>query len=318
MYSVLKKVVVALGAVALAVAANATEITINGNALESDVASQIIDGTTLVPMRAIFESLEPAVVLDWNRENQIIRATWQDNELILGVGVYSVILNGEIIDIPVAPRIVDDRTLVPLRVVAESFGARVEWNSYLNLIEITLNQDEVLGSVDYVFAKDFSHLSFAYGLPNEYIINLWLDAYAGMTELEQAVFDEVNRQRASNGISPISHNFVLATAARYRTAYLGPGTWQLGGGRVHVYGSHSTDGLLRAFARPVMGWGFISATAPMAEDSAVESVARALVDVWLNLPGHWAIMLDPLYTNFGIGAAFRANGDIHVYGFFLR
>ena len=47
--------------------------------------------------------------------------------------------NGEKITLDVPPQVVNDRTLVPARAVAESFGADVKWDGSTRTVIITLD-----------------------------------------------------------------------------------------------------------------------------------------------------------------------------------
>ena len=100
-----------------------------GQRVEFDVPPTIIDNRTLVPMRAIFEALNANV--EWNEYDQSVTAErwgitiWMqiDNPR---VRVSSAIYTGYI-DLDVTPRIIENRTFVPLRVVAETLDANVSW-----------------------------------------------------------------------------------------------------------------------------------------------------------------------------------------------
>jgi len=59
--------------------------------------------------------------------------------LVLTIGLKSYVLNGMQLQMDVAPEIVSGRTFVPIRLVAETFGAEVGWDG--NLREVTIKQD---------------------------------------------------------------------------------------------------------------------------------------------------------------------------------
>ncbi len=59
--------------------------------------------------------------------------------LVLTIGLKSYVLNGMQLQMDVAPEIVAGRTFVPIRLVAETFGAEVGWDG--NLREVTIKQD---------------------------------------------------------------------------------------------------------------------------------------------------------------------------------
>ncbi|MGC9089794.1 MAG: copper amine oxidase N-terminal domain-containing protein, partial [Caldisericia bacterium] len=54
----------------------------------------------------------------------------------LQVGNPTAIVDGQVVTLDVAPVIVNGRTFVPLRFVAEAFGASVDWNSLYQVVTI--------------------------------------------------------------------------------------------------------------------------------------------------------------------------------------
>lgn len=95
------------------------------------VEPQIINGRTMVPMRKIFETLGATV--EWDGENRIVTGTKEDTEIKLQIGsnIATKTVSGETknIELDVTPTIVDGRTLVPVRFIAESLDKTVGWDS---------------------------------------------------------------------------------------------------------------------------------------------------------------------------------------------
>jgi hypothetical protein len=100
-------------------------VRLNGNYITFDQPPIIQDGRTLVPLRAIFEAL--GAEIDWDSATQTVTATTDDIVVILQIGNNVMTRNGENIALDVPAQIVNNRTLVPVRAIAESFGADVEW-----------------------------------------------------------------------------------------------------------------------------------------------------------------------------------------------
>ena len=107
---------------------------IDGTPLESDVYPKIENDRTLVPMRAIFESL--GATIDWDGENRIVTATRDGITISLAIGSNTLYKNSEEIYVDVPAKIENDRTLVPLRVVSESLDCTVEWNKAERTVNI--------------------------------------------------------------------------------------------------------------------------------------------------------------------------------------
>lgn len=101
-------------------------VCVNNNELEFDQPPIIENNRTLVPFRAIFEELGADV--EWNETLRSVKATKGDTTIILTVGKETMLKNGESVVLEAAPTIVNNRTLVPVRAIAESFGNEVSWN----------------------------------------------------------------------------------------------------------------------------------------------------------------------------------------------
>jgi hypothetical protein len=85
----------------------------------------IINSTTLVPMRDIFESLGATV--QWDGSTKTITGIKGDTKITLQIGSISAKINGSIKGLSVSPRIINSKTMIPLRFVSESLGAKVNW-----------------------------------------------------------------------------------------------------------------------------------------------------------------------------------------------
>lgn len=104
------------------------KIIINGEELTiaaDDTKPLIIDGRTLVPLRAIFNALDMSV--QWNGETKTVTANGRGREILLTIGVNEIIVNGESKEIDVPAMLINNRTMVPARAVAQSLGCSVDW-----------------------------------------------------------------------------------------------------------------------------------------------------------------------------------------------
>ena len=99
---------------------------IDGNYVTGDVAPQIVNDRTVVPLRMISESLGLTPV--WNEPEQSVTIEAQNISVVFKINDMNYVLNGETKQMDVAPQIISDRTFVPLRVIAEVFGKNVDWD----------------------------------------------------------------------------------------------------------------------------------------------------------------------------------------------
>ena len=76
-------------------------------------------------MRAVFETLGADV--EWEETSNTAVATKDDTTIALQIDNDTMTKNGEEIQLDVPARIINDRTMVPLRAISEALDARVEW-----------------------------------------------------------------------------------------------------------------------------------------------------------------------------------------------
>jgi Copper amine oxidase N-terminal domain. len=96
-------------------------VIINGSQLYSETKPKITNDRCLVPMRAVFEALGASI--EWDDATQLITAVKGDKSIRLAVDSTDAYVNGDhkILDTPAV--IMEERTFVPLRFIAESLGA---------------------------------------------------------------------------------------------------------------------------------------------------------------------------------------------------
>jgi hypothetical protein len=110
-------------------------VTVDNKATTVDAAPEIVDGRTFVPIRFIAETFGSTVT--WLPETKGITITLGDTTIGLQIGNATAVINGNIIALEAAPYIKNSRTMVPLRVITESFGGNVAWDPVNHIITIT-------------------------------------------------------------------------------------------------------------------------------------------------------------------------------------
>lgn len=112
----------------------AVRVILNGRTLQFDVPPIIEDDRTLVPLRVIFEALGAGV--EWDGTTQTVKAERHGTIIMLVIGGGAHI-NDQSVELDVPAKIVNDRTLVPLRFVSEAMGCRVDWDGATRTVNIT-------------------------------------------------------------------------------------------------------------------------------------------------------------------------------------
>jgi cell wall-associated NlpC family hydrolase len=111
------------------------DVYLDGKKLTFPVDPFIIDGTTLVPMRAIFE--EQDAKLAWDGTTRTITVTKEGIHLTYQVGETTANKNGEQLALSIPGQIVDGNTMVPLRFISEALGNLVKWHEYSRTVTIS-------------------------------------------------------------------------------------------------------------------------------------------------------------------------------------
>ncbi|BAU27783.1 copper amine oxidase-like protein [Aneurinibacillus soli] len=109
-------------------------IKINGNVIVFDQEPMVVDGRTFVPLRAIFEQL--GVNTQWDEKAKTVKASKGKKKMSLKIGSHQAMVDGKTVKLDQQARIVNGRTLVPLRFVSESIGAQVNWDGKTGTVDI--------------------------------------------------------------------------------------------------------------------------------------------------------------------------------------
>lgn len=110
-------------------------VIINGDMLSLEQPPSIINGRTLVPLRAIFEALGATV--EWDGVTQTITSTIDSTTIKLTIGNNILYKNGIAVALDVPAQLINGYTMVPVRAVAEAFGADVNWDDTTQTVYIT-------------------------------------------------------------------------------------------------------------------------------------------------------------------------------------
>ncbi|RIE17246.1 copper amine oxidase N-terminal domain-containing protein [Candidatus Cryosericum septentrionale] len=110
-------------------------VTVDGKATSVDAPPEIVNGRTFVPIRFIAETFGSTVT--WLPETKGVTIVLGDTTIGLQIGNATAVINSNIIALDAAPYIKNSRTMVPLRVISESFGGDVVWDPALRTITIT-------------------------------------------------------------------------------------------------------------------------------------------------------------------------------------
>ncbi|ATP40553.1 copper amine oxidase [Solibacillus sp. R5-41] len=101
------------------------QIKVDGVSIATDVNPEIKKNRTMVPLRVISENLGAKV----NWSDSEVTLTKNDMQVILKLNSNTVVKNGKKELIDVKPYIKNNRTFVPMRFIAETFGSNVNYKN---------------------------------------------------------------------------------------------------------------------------------------------------------------------------------------------
>lgn len=109
---------------------------LNGKLIEFADQYPLIDGNyTLVPIRAVAELLNAEV--EWNQSAMTVTITHGDKTITLAVGSSTAYINDRAVELEAAAKVINDRTMVPMRFIMETFDAKVEWDGDTRTVMIS-------------------------------------------------------------------------------------------------------------------------------------------------------------------------------------
>ena len=106
----------------------------NGSPLTFDVPPVILNGRTMVPLRAIFEALGAEV--SWDDASETAIGVRRGVRVSVTVDSTAATINGKAVTLDQSAVLMNGRTLVPLRFVSEAFGAEVGWDDKTQTVTI--------------------------------------------------------------------------------------------------------------------------------------------------------------------------------------
>jgi hypothetical protein len=113
--------------------------TVNGESRTMDVAPYIRDERTFLPVRFAAHAVGVADSgIAWDGRTGTVTIVKGGDTIVLVIGNATMNINGEETVMDVAPEIVSDRTMLPLRFVGEALGAKVDWDQGTRTAMLTL------------------------------------------------------------------------------------------------------------------------------------------------------------------------------------
>jgi N-acetylmuramoyl-L-alanine amidase len=121
---------------------------VDGVELITDTPATIVQERTLVPARAVFEAMGGTV--EWNEGLREVTILLHRSEIKLTIDSKDAFVEGKLRTLDVPASIIDGRTMVPVRFIAESAGSTVEWDNDNRIVQVTSPGQEQTTELDIV------------------------------------------------------------------------------------------------------------------------------------------------------------------------
>ncbi|MDF1618691.1 copper amine oxidase N-terminal domain-containing protein [Petrocella sp. FN5] len=105
-----------------------------------DTPPVIKEGRTLIPVRAITEAMGATVT--WNSEEKLVTIVKDDKTIVFDLINNITYVNDVEVPIDVPAGLMNNRTMVPLRFIAENLGLKVIWDEEAQTIEVDEESSE--------------------------------------------------------------------------------------------------------------------------------------------------------------------------------
>lgn len=173
-------------------AENSIKVVVNGENVDftGEQEPVIQDGRTLVPFRTVFEKMGADV--KWFEDIKLCEATYGQVTVGIEIGSTKVTTgDGSSVTSDVPARIINGRTMVPLRVLSESIGADVNWDNDTKTVTVnTPKITEAPESVEYEMVSAGGN-NMSTGLAIDYVYPKIISDYTMANKLSESIENDI-------------------------------------------------------------------------------------------------------------------------------
>jgi len=107
---------------------------VNGDAVISDMPPILFNDSTLVPARAVFEKMGAKIT--WDEPNSKVIVNFENKSIEININSVNAMVNGQGKIMPIPAKLINDRTMIPVRFVSETLGNRVLWDDSKREVDV--------------------------------------------------------------------------------------------------------------------------------------------------------------------------------------
>lgn len=193
---------------------NLFTLKVDGTTLSCEVPPVVFNDYSVVPARDVFEHLGATVT--WNDSSKQVTVNYGKTKILMTINQTAVFKNGQKQNMPIAPKIINGKTMIPVRYVSEALGFGVHFDGTTDTISITtknaagypLGSESVLKSCKSTAGNN--QFKIVFGLsskPADYSVFMLHDP-------DRLVVDLINTTRDIK-VADTQHDSALVTKIRY-------------------------------------------------------------------------------------------------------
>lgn len=118
-------------------------ILVKNRDIKFDTPPVIHEGRILIPVRAISEAM--GALVSWDQEKRTVTVDNGKNVIVFDIDGGKTVVNGTEMQIDVSAQVMNHRTMVPMRFIAEKLGLKVVWDPDTETAEIEPEDGEPQG-----------------------------------------------------------------------------------------------------------------------------------------------------------------------------
>lgn len=149
---------------------NIFTLKIDGKKINCELPPIVFDDYSVVPAREVFEAMGAKV--DWTAKTQKVTVKNDDTTIEIVINSKTAKKNGVSKEMPIAAKLINGKTMIPVRFVAESLGFDVDFDSKTDTILIDTKKESIKPEVTNPAAPekpkyDISMTNYSYSRENE-------------------------------------------------------------------------------------------------------------------------------------------------------
>ena len=95
----------------------------------------ILNDYTLVPARESFEKIGASVT--WIKDTEQVQIVYKDMVVLMKINDNKATVNGQLFNMSIPPKLINSKTMIPVRFVSEAMGLTVNWDNNTRIINIS-------------------------------------------------------------------------------------------------------------------------------------------------------------------------------------